>query len=303
MSIAETVRYFEYLISRNGPTPSDYDDIRHCLDICHKSQFVIQDGLSHRVNRGGLLEGFCEKHKRVLRTYSSMIGFSYLKPHGYAGEFEIIERVYSKLTSHHPDIQAWDGLFHNNQAARAERTRPGVLKSLIAAEKPRSLLIVGAGPALDVVGALDAEHSIERLSFVDNDQNAISRAKVNIFAAGIDRSICGFHNRNALRFRMEEKYDLIWMSGFFDYLNEKVAIFLLRSIRAMLNEGGLVAVGNFSHENQSRLYMEIFGEWFLIHRGPEQLTKIAEACQFDRDQTDVIVDETGLNLFLLAWNG
>jgi len=225
-----------------------------------------------------------------------------LKPHGYAGDFEIIERIYSQSASQKETLYNWDVMFHQNDAAKAVRNRAQVLNSLVRDLHPNSLLSVGSGPALDVVGAIDKDNEISRLSFVDNDKNALLRAKVNLTAAGLTHSHFEFHHKNALRFRSSDKHDLIWSSGLFDYLNEKVAIFLLRHLRGMLTKHGRIAIGNFSHNNPSRAYMELVGEWLLVHRSPEDLMRIALEAGFSQDNCEVIGDATGVNLFLIARN-
>jgi extracellular factor (EF) 3-hydroxypalmitic acid methyl ester biosynthesis protein len=95
---------------------------------------------------------------------------------------------------------------------------------------------------------------------------------------------------------------MIWSSGLFDYLNEKTAIFLLSRLRAMLAPNGRVILGNFSHVNPSRPYMEIVGEWFLIHRDEQDLRQMANAAGFDAEKISVTSDVTGVNLFLIASN-
>lgn len=302
MSISEAVVFFDDLVDRNGPTPSDYETVGKYFDVCHKSEFQIQDGLSTRTNVSSLLEDFFTRNKHVFRTGASMQGFAYLKPHGYAGDFEIIERIYSQSASQKETLYNWDVMFHQNDAAKAVRNRAQVLNSLVRDLHPNSLLSVGSGPALDVVGAIDKDNEISRLSFVDNDKNALLRAKVNLTAAGLTHSHFEFHHKNALRFRSSDKHDLIWSSGLFDYLNEKVAIFLLRHLRGMLTKHGRIAIGNFSHNNPSRAYMELVGEWLLVHRSPEDLMRIALEAGFSQDNCEVIGDATGVNLFLIARN-
>jgi extracellular factor (EF) 3-hydroxypalmitic acid methyl ester biosynthesis protein len=137
---------------------------------------------------------------------------------------------------------------------------------------------------------------------VDNDPAAISRARANTLVhAGRD---CGskieFVCRNALRFRSEDKFDLVWSSGLFDYLNNKTFVFLARRLKELLSSSGLLVLGNFASQNPSRPYMELVGEWFLVHRTRQELLRLAEAAGFQKKRCKVVCDETGLNLFLMA---
>jgi extracellular factor (EF) 3-hydroxypalmitic acid methyl ester biosynthesis protein len=86
-------------------------------------------------------------------------------------------------------------------------------------------------------------------------------------------------------------------------INDKTAYFLLRRLKDMLSPGGTTAVGNFGIENPSRSHMEIIGEWFLIHRSPTDLVRLAAAAGFKEEELRVEADATGLNLLLIATNG
>jgi extracellular factor (EF) 3-hydroxypalmitic acid methyl ester biosynthesis protein len=108
--------------------------------------------------------------------------------------------------------------------------------------------------------------------------------------------------KNAMRFRTEQKFDLIWSSGLFDYLNERTFVFLLARLRDMMASAGTVVVGNFSENNPDRAYMELIGDWFLIHRSEADLIRLALAAGFEPEQISVTADPTGVNLFLVAGN-
>ena len=62
--------------------------------------------------------------------------------------------------------------------------------------------------------------------------------------------------------------------------------------------GGLVAIGNVAAHNPSRWVMEYFAEWFLIHRTPEDLLRLAGEVAADAASADVDAESTGINLFL-----
>ena len=264
---------------------------------------MVQGGVSSRVHRSHDLDNFFSRHQAIFRTTRSMQGFAYSKPHGYAGDFEIIERIYSMCASHHPDVMKWDKFFHSGSASKAVRNRSDLLSSLLIDEKPTEIISVGSGPALDIVGASKLFQNNPNVNFVDNDLNALSRAKVNMLLC---QDACGtttYNHKNALRFRPSQKFDFIWSSGLFDYLNDKTAVFLLKRLKDLLNNRSVVAIGNFSHENPSRSYMELVGEWFLIHRSKEDLMNIAISAGFNGRNLELIEDETGLNIFLIARNG
>jgi hypothetical protein len=66
---------------------------------------------------------------------------------------------------------------------------------------------------------------------------------------------------------------------------------------SFLKSGGELVIGNFSLNNPTRDYMEC-GNWFLHHRSPDELFKLAEECGVSRDKILVKSESLGVNLFL-----
>ena len=95
----------------------------------------------------------------------------------------------------------------------------------------------------------------------------------------------------------DEKYDLIYCSGLFDYLNDR----LIKAINAYLYDrllpGGLLVAGNFAPNNPIRNLMEHTLEWFLIYRDQAQMTALApdEASAAD---CEIKMEPSGTNIFL-----
>lgn len=299
IALAKVMPYLENIVDSGGPKRDEYGSVIHALDVIHKHEFSIVDGRSERANVFEPFSDFIRNNWSIFRTTLSMQGFSFAKPHGYAGDFEIIERIYGRMASHHPNILNWDLFFHAGVAPNAVRNRAEILRNLVEEMSPRELISVGCGPALDVFGAFAGTHFQPKVSFLDNDAKALERAKVNMSVWSGEKQ---FVQRNALRFRSESDYDLIWSAGLFDYLNDKAGVFLLKRLKEMLKPHGKLALGNFSHENASRSYMELIGEWFLVHRTKDDLMRLAGDGGFSKNRINVFADDTGVNLFLIAEN-
>jgi cyclopropane fatty-acyl-phospholipid synthase-like methyltransferase len=231
-----------------------------------------------------------------------MQGFAYAKPHGYAGDFEMIERIYNRSISTLDFVHKWDMFFHETPAADAVRNRAILVRSILDEERPESLLSVGCGPGLDVRDAFAGNEYLQHVDFLDNDEKAIARSKINnAWAQGTSRKV-GFFVKNALRFRPTTPYDLVWSSGLFDYLNDNTFLFLFRRLKEMISAKGKVVIGNFSDNNASRPYMECIGSWVLIHRSADDLLRLAKEAGFSPSRTHIIADGTNINLFLIAEN-
>jgi extracellular factor (EF) 3-hydroxypalmitic acid methyl ester biosynthesis protein len=301
VNIQKAIECMKHVVEKGGPDPDDYSDMLRALDVLHSQEFVIEDGLAKRRATNPDLAKLFEENWLVFNSTTTMQGFARLKPHGYAGDFEIIERIYNRQTASHPDLVKWDTFFHLSDAANAVRNRADVLNTICTEREPRSLLSVGGGPALDLRTVALSDKPPEEIVLLDNDPNAIKRGSSNLAHAGKTAGIrLGFECRNALKFRSERKFDVIWSSGLFDYLVHKTAAFLVKRLKDAMSPKGVMVIGNFAVGNISRSYSEVIGEWPLIHRTPEDLKAIAEAAGFDRKKLEVTADSTGVNLFLLA---
>ena len=297
MTLDDAAALVSHICAKGGPAPEDYEAVGRAFDVVHRHEFTIEEGLSTRIGRVPSFERIFKENGCAFASTATMQGFARLKPHGYAGDFEMIERIYNSNATKADRVKTWDTFFHLSDGARAVRNRAAVLKAIIAEREPSSILSVGCGPALDIAGALDACSSVIQIDLLDNDAAAIARARVNLAslaaAQGID--LCFLH-RNALRLRADRHYDLIWCSGLFDYLNDRTAVHLLKRFRMALLPGGMMCIGNFGPDNPSRAYMEVVGEWFLIHRSAERLERLA--MESGLKSVRVLSEESGLNLFL-----
>ncbi len=227
-------------------------------------------------------------------TTATNQGFARLKPHGYAGDFEIIERMYNQTISQSETFTKWDRLFQSSQCVTAVRKRAEVLVEVVKNRDSKSVLSVGCGPGIDVRNLLEKTSSVTHVTLLDNDNKAIERSRANLCAhSDVDMDyIC----RNAFRFKSNRKFDVIWSAGLFDYLSDKAFTVLAKRLSTNLNPGGVMVLGNFGPDHQTRAYMEVVGDWFLIHRTEAELRKLAEA--IDAKQADITNDETGANLFI-----
>ena len=158
------------------------------------------------------------------------------------------------------------------------------------------VLDVASGPARDLrEWMLDHPEADVFFDCVDADVHAIDHAK-NLRQPFSER--VEFHHRNAMRFLPAKGYDVVWSAGLFDYLMDRSFVFLLKSLLAVTNAGGELVIGNFSPLNTSRDYMELLGDWTLIHRNEKQLIELAREAGAPLSVITVDWEPEGVNLFL-----
>lgn len=226
-------------------------------------------------------------------------GFVATKPHGYPGDFEIIDKIYTRYCSNDPHFRRWDEYFHSQVAVEAVRNRKTYFVNLLSEDLVASgggaVLSVASGPARDIAEFCATENKSDTLfECVDMDANAIEYA-TSICEDFLDRII--FHQRNIFRFNTDRQFDLVWCAGLFDYLDDSKFVFLLKKLFGFVAPGGLLVVGNFSDLNASRDYMEA-GDWYLNHRSKADLLRLAEGLAAPMKDISVRSETLNVNLFL-----
>lgn len=295
--IGDFEMYLDHLIQQGGPTPSEYHEVDRRIWLLNEA---VLSGDVDRDDLLGLQAHFDTEFRR-----ETVHGHGLDKPFGYSGDFLIIDKIYLRHRTPHEPLAAWDDYFHSHAAPEAVRNRKEYFKRLLRSlefEKKRTaparVLNVGSGPGRSVHEFLGGvEPGDVSFTCVDMDRRALgySRRLLRPWAGRID-----FVEANALRYRTETRFDLVWSAGLFDYLNDKAFVRLLGRMWTWTKPGGLLVVGNFSKANPSRAYMELLGDWHLIHRTSEDLVRVAMSAGIPQKSIRVESEELGVNLFLRA---
>lgn len=259
------------------------------------------------------------------------------KPYGYAGDHEMLRRICQQTVCGDPLGQAFDRFFLRQAAPAAVRARTHQIASAIVAEvldRPDQgchVLSVGSGPALDVHQGLSALAGERRarvqVTLLDMDPTALADAEGTLkplLSDGSPAAGAGQSRLRALRTNLarlptmwdslgieataagggwedsRSGPDILVCSGLFDYLEDRAATTMLAFLWNRLAPGGLLLVGNFSPHNPTRAYMEWIGNWYLTYRTSGDLERIAEAAGLPTRSRRIAVDDTGLDLFVVA---
>lgn len=287
--------FLKELVKKGGPDSSEYHELTSWLETIH-AEF-----------KNGIIS---EKDLQLLRdemgealSILTLQGFVYNKPHGYPGDYEIIEKIYLEQTSNDPELRKWDLYFQLQKAPLAVRNRKQYFLDLLnsleqsnSCDSGKRVLNIASGPARDLFEFF-SQGKGRTLVFdnVEFDPLAISYAK-NLCKEFIEH--IHFLHTNAFDFSTTKKYRLIWSAGLFDYLNDKKFIFLLNHVLPLLEDDGELVVGNFSTKNPTVPYMEILGDWRLRHRTRDQLFSLAKSCNFKDEDICIGQEPEGVNLFL-----
>ena len=296
-TIQQDVQMLNYLFSQGGPEPHQYGEVDTWVDqVAVKFKTGVYDKKEHKKLRAVFNDDF--------RTHTIQ-GHAQRQPYGYAGDFEIIDKIYTHHTTDNPQFVRWDKYFHQFDATKAVRNRKEFFKSIIdqmldSTEGEIEILNLASGPCRDLKEVYD-KVGVGRLkaTCIDLDKHAIA------FAEDLTKDYQNeieFINQNVVRFHVEKKFDLIWSAGLFDYFEDRVFVMVLKNLRNMLKPGGRLVIGNFSEDNPTRDNMELFGDWFLHHRSEDKLNELALQAGADADEIFIETEPLGVNLFLTVNN-
>lgn len=283
------------LLAHGGPQKKRFHEVTEWISE------LMQDVRSGRVS----VEGLKEIRRSFGEAFSSetMQGMAFQKPHGYPGDYEIIERIYDRCVSLDPRLQRWDEYWHAHPAATAVRNRleffGHVMSETTQRQPEATVLNIASGPGTDLHRFLLGHSSFQgRVTCVDADVDAVHYASEKL----ADQRCVEVIHANALKFTPPTgtTYDLIWSAGLFDYFDDETFLRLLSRIVPWLAPDGRIVIGNFSTTNPSRDYMALF-DWNLEHRSTTKLLTLGRQVTAQRGErwaVEVRREPEGVNLFL-----
>jgi len=209
------------------------------------------------------------------------------QPRGYPGDAELIDYLY-----HHTDRTAdiarataiGRQILQTNLdrpapiAVRARRQIVADLISHIAAKTPSArILSVACGHAreLELVDHALLERIATFLAF-DQDAKSLEVATRYRTKPGIPRIApqCGTI-MDLLKDTQLDDFELVYSSGLYDYLSDRLCQRLTQNLFERLKPGGTLLLANFLPETPDIGYMEIFMNWSLRYRSKQQIHDFA----------------------------
>jgi extracellular factor (EF) 3-hydroxypalmitic acid methyl ester biosynthesis protein len=283
-------------------------------------QFVADfEGCAARVTgeRRFVHRSFTQRQLHPLMLTSPFVHRSFLKPLGYAGDYEMVNMMLEE-----PDRgpNTYARLLNTAHVAvgpaAAHRNRIEILVGYLEAEARRAanegrmlrVLNVGCGPAAEIDRFLRrselADHC--RFELLDFNEPTLAFARQRL-----ERTAREFNRKTELAWRHQsihellrearkrpdasaEPHDLVYCAGLYDYLTDRVCTLLTRLFYGFVVPGGLVVATNVHPSNPVRHYMDFLVEWHLEYRNVEQMLHLARELGAAHAHTD----GTGVNVFV-----
>jgi extracellular factor (EF) 3-hydroxypalmitic acid methyl ester biosynthesis protein len=252
-----------------------------------------------------------------LILHSPFMRRAFAKPLGYAGDYEMMNMLYR-------DHAEGDSLFAQalnlyatqEGAARANINRIAYLgariREAVGEGVSARVVSIGCGPAREIGSLLEREPALGRhldVALIDQEERVLAycestlsplAARTGARIRFIRESVRRLVGARGLKAALGER-DLIYSAGLFDYLDRKSFAALLGGLYEALAPGGHLCVGNVGSHNPTRYAMEYLLDWFLIHRGPDELEGFARELDPLPRRFEIDAEPSGINLFLRIW--
>jgi extracellular factor (EF) 3-hydroxypalmitic acid methyl ester biosynthesis protein len=223
-------------------------------------------------------------------------------PEGYVGDAKTIKMMLEPdFSPSNPRLQNETAAFFMNVPVVQQHRNKIVAQSKMImdtmARKPTArILVVACGMAPDVIALSSIIKFFPEAQIILNDMDEKSlmgalkelkdQKNCSYFAGNI---VSLMKNPEKIRDNLGQpvfgQFDLILAGGLFDYLNDKIATFLIKSFCTYLQDGGCFFFTNLDSDPVNRIYRAYACNWPLIERTEKDLitlTNFLQASTFDR---------------------
>ncbi|MCK4486691.1 MAG: methyltransferase domain-containing protein [Desulfobacterales bacterium] len=231
---------------------------------------------------------YFQKHLHHLLLQSPFVKRSVEKPLGYGGDHVTINMIYDNAYDGHTLLgKLLSKYTYSLDASRVVRLRKQCIKSIVLekmkefdrTKRTMEIFSVGCGSAREIEEIMKANDGSfhAEISLLDFDERPLYYAEKRLSQQnknGITK--LNFLNKSIralVKEKRKDNYDLIYSLGLADYFSNTTCKMLVRSLFNKLKQNGTLIIGQYSTGNSSRCYMEFVGEWYLIYRDTDELSK------------------------------
>lgn len=296
-------------VAAGGNGDACYDRVKSAVDECVATLRALGlDGLANQIPSSELWNVAGDVLQRGwLQTQART------KPRGYAGDHEMLARIYEHSLCDDPLGRQFDRYFQEEAAPQAVCNRMHMLRDWIVAAcaglaRPWKVAVVGSALGLEVRDALISLHARARqhvqVTLLDLDPAALDFARQRLMPLlsperlqMVSGNLFRLPSRAGLAKPLAQS-DLLVCPGLFDYLSDSDAVAMLGAFRAALKPGGVAHVFQFAPHNPTRTYMEWLGNWYLTYRVADDLRRLAEAAGVPPEGISLGSEPLGVDLLL-----
>ena len=208
---------------------------------------------------------------------------AYEKPRGYAGDAVLMDLIYGTATPG-MDLSPLGGMLYgyefDSPCFVSVRTRRAILAreiDLVAAANPHPRVrSVASGRLREIEWSRAARSGAAAIIALDQDRDSlgcIDRQYQRYRVSTMPGTVVDLVRRSV---KLAD-FDLVYSAGLYDYLADDLARALTASLFRMLRPGGRLLIANFTPATQDAAFMEVFMDWRLVYRRPDEVRSLADS--------------------------
>lgn len=287
------------------------DDVFHrrCLEALLESQGACRRFEEENCNDPAVILDVQEGFRKETDPWFSRSWFAHrarTKPSGFAGDYEMLLKLYDKVTPARGIGGYLDLCLMDTQLAQAVRARLAAAREFLTREindrvGDVRVLDIACGPCREYndwpfasndrkieIVALDSDP--KALEFVDNHvANKMSATDLQTIRYNALRTRSAAANKKKFG-----KFDIIYSVGLCDYLSDEHLIGMLAAWRETLNDGGVLYIAFKDTTRYDKTPYQWHLDWFFFQRTKQDVLDLYEAAGFDVDQMETYRDDTGI---------
>jgi SAM-dependent methyltransferase len=230
------------------------------------------------------------------------------KPRGYAGDAVMMDFIYGREEFWTPPEASSVGrrVFDYTTAAPASegvRARRAWVARRIDAlaerkEKPHVLAIAAGHLREALLSAAIRRNRLGRLVALDADGESLQEVDRQYGRFGVETVPSQFRRLLANRCDVGQ-FDLVYSTGLFDYLDQRIGRRLVSTMFQKLRPGGRLIVANFLPGIHDIGYMEAYMDWTLIYRDRREMIELTMDIPEEEIAGVQLVSEENRNIIFL----
>ncbi|MBN1655554.1 MAG: class I SAM-dependent methyltransferase [Deltaproteobacteria bacterium] len=249
---------------------------------------------------------FDERLNPILHE-SELCKYCYDKPRGYSGDFGAIELIWKGHTA--PYAKRYVGTTIRGQLINAyslgtENCRANIdriirFRKILCGFSGQSIASIGCGSAIELCEAyrVGGKPGVD-VHLFDQDESALDAAQSQLVFFPLHVHCYGGNVIRNLISRKQQRFDLIYSSGVFNYLELASARKIAEVLWNQLNAGGSLIICNAHPDNPTRVWMECVSHWYLIYKTEDQMSSLARGL-VDSEYVKLEKDAYGVYQYLV----
>jgi extracellular factor (EF) 3-hydroxypalmitic acid methyl ester biosynthesis protein len=229
------------------------------------------------------------------------------KPSGFAGDFEMLIKLYEQATparglGGYLDLCILDLPLARAVRARLKSARDFLIREVQSRAGDIRVLNIACGPCREFVDwpAEISEGKIEIVA-MDNDPKALSHVKSHVVPMLPPTVELRPTRYNALRTRSASmtvskfgKFDIIYSVGLCDYLPDEQLIAIFSALQQTLVDNGALYIAFKDTEQYDKTPYQWHLDWFFFQRTEYECLRLYEAAGIRAETMDTSRDDTGI---------